>query len=70
MFTKTLYKFGNYAGTIHNPDEVLSDIKVDLKKSVPAHIGNNETRVFITFKDGTNITAYSLPIEYRKILEV
>lgn len=70
MFTEALYIHGNYSGTTHNKEQILMDIKKDLIISVPVHVATNKTRVFITFEESCSITAYTLPIEYKAILNL
>ena len=70
MFKEALYIHGNYSGTTHNKEQILKDIKKDLLVSSPVHVATNNTRIFITFEETCSITAYTLPVEYKTILNL
>ena len=69
MYKKAMYPNSIYAGTATDPDDVVRDFIRDLSIRRPACITENSTRVFVTFTSGCSLTAYTLPLEYKKYIQ-
>ena len=68
MFTESVYLHSIYSGTVRDPLTVVSDFLADMHLARPVYVGENATRVFVTFNDGVRLVAYALPLQYKKFI--
>lgn len=68
MFKKAVYKNHIYHGCIRDERKVLNDFIKDLEISKPVFVGNNQTRIFVSFQDFKHLISYELPIKYKYLL--
>ena len=65
-FSKAVYKWSIYAGTLTDPEKVIADFMLDISSRKPANVEHNNTMLFVWFKDINYMYMYSLPIAYKK----
>lgn len=68
VFTKSVYLQSIYAGAVRDPLTVIEDFLADLHLATPVFVGENMTRVFVTFRDSGRMAVYSLPLAYKKYI--
>lgn len=69
MYMLAMYYHSIYAGTVTDPQKVLTAFLNDNNTMAPVSITENNTRVFITYKTSEYLYAYTLPLEYKKYIQ-
>lgn len=64
-YSKAVYHWSIYAGTLTDPEKVLADFMQDISSRKPADVRENDNYIFISFKDPDYLFAYTLPVMYK-----
>jgi len=65
MFSKAVYWHSIYSGATTDPAAVARDFLQDIRRARPVFVGENKSRLFVTFRDSERMTAYALPLAYK-----
>ena len=68
MFSKAVYKYHSYCGTVTDKSKVVPDFMEDVKNCTPVSVTHNKTSLFVTFTDNKYLCAYRLPLEYLRFI--